>query len=141
MVHSVCRVSWLCSFYVRGYGAMFRYCLRLIFLLVPEVAHAASMLDAVKQTLSYNPELKQAQEIRQRAVHDVRKAQAGYYPTLGVWAGAGINQTDSPVTRATNEDNKAVGANSMGLSLSQPLWQGGATQAKEAIMSFLGTRC
>lgn len=85
--------------------------------------------DSVRAALAYSPQLQQAQEVRQQAVHDVRRAEAGYYPTIGVWGGGGVMQNDDITTRARGEDKTAVGTGTTGLQFSQPIWQGGGTMA------------
>ena len=85
--------------------------------------------DSVRQALAYSPQLQQAQEARQQAAHEVRRAESGYFPTIGIWGGAGVTQSDDSGTRATNEDNKTVGTGTAGMNFSQSVWQGGATSS------------
>ena len=83
----------------------------------------------VRQVLSYSPQLQQAQEVRNQAKHEVRRAEAGYYPTIGIWGGAGVSNTDDNTTRATREDGKTSATGNTGLGFSQSIWQGGGTKA------------
>lgn len=79
--------------------------------------------------VGYSPQLRQAREVRRRAGYEVRRAEAGYLPTIGVWAGGGVMQGDDMSTRATGEHRDVVGTGTTGLTFSQTLWQGGATEA------------
>lgn len=88
-----------------------------------------SMQDTVRRALDYSPQVQQAQESREQASHEVRRAEAGYYPTIGVWAGVGATQSDDTTTRATNEQTKTVGTGTTGAKFSQSVWQGGSTSA------------
>lgn len=90
---------------------------------------STSVQDTVRRALAYSPQVQQAQEGRVQASHEVRRAQAGYYPTIGIWAGAGATQSDDTSTRATNEQTKIVGTGTTGAKFSQSLWQGGSTAA------------
>ncbi len=84
---------------------------------------------SVRKALESNPNILSATESRVASTHDVRKAQAGYYPTIGVWAGAGVSIADSVNTRAYRQQGTLHGIGSVGLSFSQNLYDGGATDA------------
>lgn len=90
---------------------------------------AISVHDSVRRALNYSPQVQQAQESRQQATHEVRRAEAGFYPTIGVWAGVGANQSDDTSTRASKEEDKTVATGTTGLKFSQSVWQGGSTSA------------
>ncbi len=96
-------------------------------------SHAASSATTVQDTLTfafgYSPNVKAAQEVRQQSVHNVRMAEAGYYPTIGIWAGFGAQQADNASTRALGNSEYVVGSFTTGVQLSQTLWQGGNTAA------------
>ena len=89
----------------------------------------ATVLDTVRKALAFSPQVQQAQEGREQAVHDVRQAEAGFYPTIGIWAGVGATQSDDVNTRGTREQDKTVGTGTTGLNFSQSIWQGGGTTA------------
>ncbi len=101
--------------------------------IVSNYAMAQSQTVTVQDTLNfafaYSPNIKAAQEARQQSMHNVRMAEAGYYPTIGIWAGGGIQQTDNVSTRAAGESEDTVAAITMGMNISQTLWQGGQTAA------------
>ncbi len=90
---------------------------------------STSLSDTLNFAFNYSPNIKAAQEARQRAEHEVRAAESGYYPSIGIWAGAGVEQQDNAITRETGRDQHAVGAFSTGLVLSQSIWEGGKTSA------------
>ncbi len=92
-------------------------------------AKATTVQDTLNFAFAYSPNIKAAQEARQQSVHNVRMAEAGYYPTIGIWAGAGVQQSDNVSTRAASESETVVGAFTTGMNISQTLWQGGQTAA------------
>ncbi len=91
---------------------------------------AITLQETLQNAFAYSPNIKAAQESRQQSVHTIRMAQAGYYPTIGIWAGAGIQQADNVSTRASRESEYVVGAFTTGIQFSQTLWQGGNTSAQ-----------
>lgn len=95
----------------------------------PTAQGGLSVEETVRRALAYSPQLQQAQEVRNQARHEVRSAEAGYYPTIGIWGGAGVSTTDDNTTRQTHESNKTSGTGNTGLTLSQSIWQGGGTMA------------
>ncbi len=92
-------------------------------------AHSVSVQDTLNFAFAYSPNIKAAQEARQQSVHNVRMAEAGYYPTIGIWAGGGVQQSDNVSTRAASESETVVGAFTTGVNISQTIWQGGQTSA------------
>lgn len=90
---------------------------------------AVDVNSSIKQALNYNPLLQSAQEARQAAKHEVRRARSGYYPTIGLWGNAGFRNANDITARAYNEANKTRATGQTGLSLSQNIWDGGATTA------------
>ena len=90
---------------------------------------ATSLNQSLQNAFIYSPNLQRVQEARQRAEHDVRKAEAAYYPTIGIWGGLGFLQEDNPGTRADRSDGDFMGNSTASLLLSQKLWQGGATSS------------
>ncbi len=108
-------------------------CLGMTVLVNIAPAHAAKNVITVQDTLNfafaYSPNIKAAQEARQQSVHNVRVAEAGYYPTIGIWAGGGLQQSDNVSTRAAGESETVVGAVTTGINISQTIWQGGQTSA------------
>ncbi len=106
-------------------------CFALFFMLSCTGVHAApvSVETSVRTALANNPQVLSATENRAAATHDVRKADAAYYPTIGIWAGAGAAIADTGTTRATLQQNTLHATGSAGLKLSQNLYDGGATAA------------
>ncbi len=92
-------------------------------------ANTVTLQDTLNFAFGYSPNIKAAQESRQQSVHNVRMAEAGYYPSIGIWAGVGAEQTDSAATRAASLQEYVVGTANAGIQLSQTLWEGGLTNA------------
>ncbi len=118
------------------------YQIKRFFLLVPVLcfihvtafevmaAPMTTMQDTLRFAFGYSPNVKAAQESRMSAVHNVRVAEAGYYPTIGLWAGIGITQSDDVSTRMRGDQEYVVGTGNVSLQASQTLWEGGATAAR-----------
>lgn len=102
---------------------------------------AASQGQSLQHTLrlafAYNPDLKVAQEALLAAMEDVNRVRGGYYPTVGVYAGAGLAQNDNSSTRYNKEQFQAFGATNASMRLRQPIWEGGTTQAQVKTRSAL----
>lgn len=89
-----------------------------------------SLQRTLKLAFSYNPSLKVAQEALLAAMEDLNRAEAGYFPVLGVYAGAGFSQSDNSSTRYKDEQYQAYGTTNASMRLRQPIWEGGTTQAQ-----------
>ncbi len=85
--------------------------------------------DTLRFAFEYAPNIKAAQESRQQSLHNVRAAEAGYYPTIGIWAGFGIENNDNVSTRLEHASHEVINSLNMGISASQTLWQGGNTSS------------
>lgn len=95
---------------------------------------AASQGQSLQQTLrlafAYSPDLKVAQEALLSSMEDLNRARGGYYPTVGVYAGAGLTQNDNSSTRYKREQYQAFGSTNASMRVRQPIWEGGTTQAQ-----------
>ena len=91
---------------------------------------------SVESTLQYHRQLKSIQENRQAAVHDVRRAQAGWLPSLDASAGTGGSYSSDNGTRGTGRDRQMYGTSNVGVTLTQPLWDGLATKHRVNIAEF-----
>lgn len=83
--------------------------------------------DTVNSTLNYYRTIKAIQENRQAALHEVRRAEAGWGPRVDMEGRAGTEYLSDSTTRVTGSD-KFEAAGSVGATLSQPLWDGRATR-------------
>jgi len=114
---------------------MWNYYLFAVFILCStQNAFAANvsgvdMQQSLKYAFAYSPNLQSMQESREKAGHEVRIAESGYYPTIGVWGGGGFLQEDTEMTRNSNDVGKVLGSTGLGVAFSQNLWQGGATSS------------
>ena len=88
---------------------------------------AVSVQESVKNALAYSPSLQSTQEKHQESLHNIRRAKAGYYPTVEVWGNWGMGIDDSIATRATDKDKDITAMGSIGVHASQMIWDGGAT--------------
>jgi outer membrane protein len=98
----------------------------------------ALLKEAEKRNLS----LLQARLNQDLAREQIRYAETGHMPTLGLTASTSLSDTDysgSQAARAGNAD-RTVGQNSVGLSFSLPLYSGGSvtSQVKQAQYGFVG---
>ncbi|MFD2176352.1 TolC family outer membrane protein [Veronia pacifica] len=94
-------------------------------LLVSSAASALTLEQAVSQTLVTEPEIQQAFQRYKESEEQINIAKSEYLPTIDLNGGYGREMTDSPSTRASN-NNSSVSLNrrEMGLSLRQILFNG-----------------
>jgi len=64
------------------------------------VAGAVTVTEAVKEALHTNPEVQESANEKLVRGEELRQAKAGYLPTVDLSAGVGLENTDSPYTRA-----------------------------------------
>ncbi len=93
------------------------------------VSQPVTVEDTLRFAFEYAPNVKAAQESRQQSVHNLRAAEAGYYPTIGIWGGIGVETNDNVSTRNEGASGDMVNSLNFGLQFSQTLWQGGNTTA------------
>jgi len=88
-----------------------------------------TMEGAIKKGLEYSPDVQKAQATLKSATANLEKAKAALFPTINAVASA-TNQTNSTTTSTQNVAGTVTSANSdtytAGLTLSQPLYVGGA---------------
>lgn len=101
----------------------------------PAVAAAAgsqsanSLKDSVELTLRHNPNLRVAQEARQAAEFDRKRARSGFLPSLNLSGGAGTELYSDSLTRdwrnnGGQKDSSFYSRSTYSATLSQPLWDG-----------------
>lgn len=91
---------------------------------------AVSIQDSITATLKHHRGLKTIQENREVVVNELRRAEAGWGPRLDFAAQAGYGQLSDTTTRGLSADTGVHRASNMGLTLTQPLWDGNATRSR-----------
>lgn len=94
--------------------------------------HSVTVKDTVEATLGYNRGLKVIQENLEVTRHELRRAKAGYGPSVDLVGRAGANELSTSTTRSYGADKDMYGNSSIGLTLTQPLWDGFATRSRVA---------
>ena len=96
----------------------------------------------LKEAESRNLSLLQARLNQDLAREQIRQAQDGHLPTLGLTASTGVSDTSYSGSKTNNAqfDDSNVGQNKVGLNFSLPLYQGGMvnSQVKQAQYNFVG---
>lgn len=92
-------------------------------------SNSFSVQESVANALSHSPLLQSKFASRQSAENQVRQAKAGYYPTIGLWAGVGASQDTSYDTRKSGIYDDAVGLAEIGLNARWTLWDAGLTSS------------
>ena len=102
-------------------------------------APEGSLKDTILSTLYYTPDIKQFQEYRQAAEHDVNRARSGWLPRVDARMGWGVEQWSSENTR----NNKARGysqnshrfyeRSEASIVVQQTIWDGLATSSRHAM--------
>lgn len=62
--------------------------------------------------------------------HELRRAKAGWGPSVDAVGRTGASRLSNTTTRPLNADKDMYGANSISLTLTQPLWDGFATRSR-----------
>ncbi|TKI04899.1 outer membrane channel protein TolC [Martelella alba] len=96
----------------------------------------------LKEAESRNLSLLSARLSQDLAREEIRLEETGHYPTLGLTASSSISNTDYNGSKTVNDStyaNKDIGQNSIGLTLSVPIYQGGqvTSQVKQAQYAFV----
>jgi outer membrane protein len=96
----------------------------------PELpAKYATVDELVNRSVAQNPALK-AQELKVSAAESsVQAARGGHYPTLSLGASAGRQASWGDVVGSGSNFSPDARSNSIGLTLSVPIFSGGATQS------------
>ncbi|MBJ3559545.1 outer membrane channel protein TolC [Salmonella enterica subsp. enterica serovar Derby] len=96
----------------------------------------------LKEAENRNLTLLQARLSQDLAREQIRLAQDGHLPTLGLTASTGVSDTSysGSKTNTTQYDDSNQGQNKIGLNFSLPLYQGGMvnSQVKQAQYNFVG---
>ena len=96
----------------------------------------------LKEAENRNLSLLQARLSQDLAREQIRLAQDGHLPTLGLTASTGVSDTsyNGSKTNTSQYDDSNMGQNKIGLSFSLPLYQGGMvnSQVKQAQYNFVG---
>lgn len=86
--------------------------------------HAASLQDEVFGLLETHPQIQAAEQNLEATRQGIRQERSAHMPQANVSAGAGVEYTDSPATRAAGFDNKELFATNATLELRQNLFNG-----------------
>lgn len=96
----------------------------------------------LKEAENRNLSLLQARLSQDLAREQIRLAQDGHLPTLGLTASTGVSDTsyNGSKTNLPQYDDSNMGQNKIGLNFSLPLYQGGMvnSQVKQAQYNFVG---
>ncbi|MDJ0740243.1 MAG: TolC family outer membrane protein [Gammaproteobacteria bacterium] len=104
-------------------------CLGLAVLGAPSAAAATRDLAAVVgSALSSNPDVAEARNQWRARRAEVRQAEGGFLPSVDLNAGIGYEYTDSPTTRAADNDSNELTRKELGLNVRQMLFDGHGTR-------------
>lgn len=100
---------------------------------MPCVASARSEIslkDSIRATLDTHRSLRAIQENRLAVEHEAVRAQRGYGPRVDMTAGAGAGVLSDANTRARDDAGGLYPQSRVGVTLTQPLWDGFATRSR-----------
>jgi adhesin transport system outer membrane protein len=108
-------------------------------MLVPIVATAQSLEQAIAYSLDTHPDIRAAYS--QFKVHEkqVDQAEAGYFPTIDLTGGIGYENMDSPNTRSSDLDSETFIRRELGVSFKQNLFSGFHTSSEVSRTSAAAT--
>ncbi len=86
--------------------------------------------DTIYGVLRYHRALRGMQENRQVLEHEVRRAQAGFGPSVDITGEAGGNLLSDRTTRDYDLDKQMYGIGEISGRLTQPIWDGFATRSR-----------
>lgn len=89
-----------------------------------------TLSDVVQLALLENPDVAEARHQWLARREEVRQAEGGYYPSIDLNAGIGVEHTDSPGTRARYGGSNELTRKELGLSLRQMLFDGWGTRSE-----------
>lgn len=93
-------------------------------------AESVTLKETVLATLENHRGLKIIQENLDVVRHELRRAKAGWGPSLDATGRAGASRQSDSTTRSYGTDSGMYGASGVGLTLTQPLWDGFATRSR-----------
>jgi outer membrane protein, adhesin transport system len=91
---------------------------------------ALTIEDAVKQALSSNPQVLGAEADVRAAGHDLRRARAGYFPSLDLDNRIGREHTNIKQLSVAGNDEEDFWRRETGVTVTQLLWDGNATRSE-----------
>ena len=94
------------------------------------VTGEVTVKQTVEDTLQSHRGLKVMQENLDVVRHELRRAKAGWGPSVDAVGRTGASRLSNTTTRPLNADKDMYGANSISLTLTQPLWDGFATRSR-----------
>lgn len=95
-----------------------------------QTGQAVTVQDTVNATLRSHHSLKAMQENREATVQELHKAKAGWGPRVDITGRGGASQLSNSTTRSYDASKDLYGAGSIGITLTQPLWDGLATRSR-----------
>ena len=112
-----------------GPRAALRQALLMVAALMAVPAAAATLEEAVRQTLTTNPQLTGAAAAVRAAGHDVREARSGYLPSVDLDTRFGEEHSNiKQLNRPNNDDD--LWRRESGLTVTQLVWDGMATASE-----------
>ena len=103
-------------------------------MILPTIANAQSLEQAVAFTFDTHPDLRAAYTRFKVSEKQIEQAASGYLPTIDITAGIGYEYTDSPGTRrqgvGDEDDTAELTRREVGLSLKQELFSGFHTRSE-----------
>ncbi len=95
-----------------------------------EGAKATPLLETVMGVINTHKSLKAIQENLVVNEYELRRAKAGYGPSIDLTGNAGVTSLNNSTTRAANNSGYFFGTGQASLLLTQPIWDGFATRSR-----------
>ncbi len=103
---------------------MKKFALLPLTILFPVVTQAATLREAITQTIYHNPEVTVITHQRRAADQEVKQAQAGYLPSVDLIGSYGREHTDSA---SNSPETNSLWARRAGVGFEQPIFSGFST--------------
>ncbi len=96
----------------------------------PPAGDAVTLADTIYGVLRHHRSLQGMQENRQVLEHELRRARAGFGPSVDVQGMAGGQLLSDNTTRNADLDKQMYGIGQISARLTQPIWDGFATRSR-----------
>ena len=102
-------------------------CLLPVVVALPASARDVGLSEVVREALTTSPDVTEARNQWMARREEVRQAEGGFLPSIDLNAGIGVESTDSPTTRSTQDGSNELTRKELGLTLTQMLFDGWGT--------------
>ena len=98
--------------------------------IVSTAVNSETLVEAVMDTITYNPEVQIAKEQRNAVMQEMEQARAGFFPSADITVGNGWESSDNPTTRASGDGRITKNRSEAEVLIRQLLFDGFGTESE-----------